>query len=185
MRFTLASQVFEEELFFPGKPVYPQAQTLIDLDVAVSSPLSSTTTITDLSSSSYSLTTSSFTSDHPSTDRYMAPTPAIIVPGSEELPIQMPIPLSSPQPYSPMNSSSHAFKVDYAEQILPPGPEMSPPPPPPPPVDPRDHSLLEFIYTEMHTSRFINLQPLSLLKNSLPLHFKGMHVFTISRLAHA
>jgi hypothetical protein len=40
------------------------------------------------------------------------------------------------------------------------------------PLNPRDHSLLEFIYTEMHASRFINLSPLSLLANSLPLYFK-------------
>lgn len=41
------------------------------------------------------------------------------------------------------------------------------------PTDPRDHSLLEFIYNEMHASRFVNLEPLPLLKNSLPLYFKG------------
>lgn len=40
------------------------------------------------------------------------------------------------------------------------------------PLNPRDHSLLEYIYTEMHASRFINLSPLSLLANSLPLYFK-------------
>lgn len=40
------------------------------------------------------------------------------------------------------------------------------------PLNPRDHSLLEYIYTEMHASRFINLSPLSLLANSLPLYFR-------------
>lgn len=40
------------------------------------------------------------------------------------------------------------------------------------PLNPRDHSFLEYIYTEMHASRFINLSPLSLLANSLPLYFK-------------
>ena len=39
--------------------------------------------------------------------------------------------------------------------------------------NPRDHSILEHIYIEMHASRFINLTPLSLLANSLPLYFKG------------
>lgn len=39
--------------------------------------------------------------------------------------------------------------------------------------DPRDHSVLEHIYAEMHAERFINLAPLSLLANSLPLYFKG------------
>jgi hypothetical protein len=41
------------------------------------------------------------------------------------------------------------------------------------PLNPRDHSLLEHIYTEMHASRFINLSPLSLLANSLPVYFKS------------
>jgi hypothetical protein len=41
------------------------------------------------------------------------------------------------------------------------------------PLNPRDHSLLEYIYTEMHAARFINLSPLSLLANSLPVYFKS------------
>ncbi|VDB91424.1 unnamed protein product, partial [Peniophora sp. CBMAI 1063] len=40
--------------------------------------------------------------------------------------------------------------------------------------DPRDHSVLEHIYSEMHAERFINLAPLSLLANSLPLYFKDV-----------
>lgn len=44
---------------------------------------------------------------------------------------------------------------------------------PKPPPNPRDHALLERIYTEMQASRFINLTPLSLLANSLGLYFKG------------
>ncbi|KAH8989659.1 hypothetical protein EDB86DRAFT_3080919 [Lactarius hatsudake] len=39
------------------------------------------------------------------------------------------------------------------------------------PLNPRDHSLLEYIYTEMHAARFINLSPLSQLAHSLPLYF--------------
>lgn len=42
---------------------------------------------------------------------------------------------------------------------------------PKPLFDPRDHSLLEFIYNEMHAERFINLEPLALLQNSLSLIF--------------
>ncbi|TCD66604.1 hypothetical protein EIP91_001113 [Steccherinum ochraceum] len=42
------------------------------------------------------------------------------------------------------------------------------------PVDPRDHSILEFVYNEMHAARFINLEPLSLLGNTLSLYFKDM-----------
>ncbi|KAF9267364.1 hypothetical protein L218DRAFT_995627 [Marasmius fiardii PR-910] len=45
---------------------------------------------------------------------------------------------------------------------------------PKPPVNPRDHSLLETIYNEMHSSRFINLSPLSILPNTLSLHFKDV-----------
>jgi hypothetical protein len=41
------------------------------------------------------------------------------------------------------------------------------------PLNPRDHSLLEYIYTEMHAARFINLSPLSLLANSLPVYFES------------
>ena len=42
------------------------------------------------------------------------------------------------------------------------------------PLNPRDHSLLEHIYTEMHADRFINLSPLSLLAHSLPLYFESL-----------
>ncbi|KAF5369539.1 hypothetical protein D9758_002781 [Tetrapyrgos nigripes] len=45
---------------------------------------------------------------------------------------------------------------------------------PKPPTNPRDHSLLEMIYQEMHASRFINLAPLSLLPNLLGIHFKDV-----------
>jgi|SRR6267142_2347 len=41
------------------------------------------------------------------------------------------------------------------------------------PLNPRDHSLLEYIYTEMHAACFINLSPLSLLANSLPVYFNS------------
>ncbi|KAH9936658.1 uncharacterized protein B0H18DRAFT_1114020 [Fomitopsis serialis] len=43
-----------------------------------------------------------------------------------------------------------------------------------PPINPHDHSLLEFIYNEMHAAKFINLAPLSLLSNMLPLYFQGV-----------
>lgn len=51
----------------------------------------------------------------------------------------------------------------YSDSLRPPGA----------PLNPRDHSLLEYIYTEMHASRFINLSPLSLLANSLPVYFES------------
>ncbi|KAI0755235.1 hypothetical protein C8Q80DRAFT_1094329 [Daedaleopsis nitida] len=42
-----------------------------------------------------------------------------------------------------------------------------------PPTNPHDHSLLETVYDEMHAARFINLEPVSLLANMLPLHFRA------------
>ncbi|TDL17246.1 hypothetical protein BD410DRAFT_580873 [Rickenella mellea] len=40
--------------------------------------------------------------------------------------------------------------------------------------DPRDHSVLETIYREMHSARFINLSPLALLTNLFGLYFKDV-----------
>lgn len=40
--------------------------------------------------------------------------------------------------------------------------------------DPRDHSILEGIYTAMHESRFINVTPISIIQNYLVLHFKDL-----------
>ncbi|KDQ62491.1 hypothetical protein JAAARDRAFT_170906 [Jaapia argillacea MUCL 33604] len=42
------------------------------------------------------------------------------------------------------------------------------------PPNPRDHALLETIYSEMHSSRFVNLAPLALLPNYLSLYFKDV-----------
>jgi hypothetical protein len=59
-----------------------------------------------------------------------------------------------------INSPGNA-DILYSDSLRPPGA----------PLNPRDHSLLEYIYTEMHAGRFINLSPLSLLTNSLPVYF--------------
>ena len=42
------------------------------------------------------------------------------------------------------------------------------------PPNPRQHKLLEVIYTEMHAARFVNLAPLSLLENYIRTYFKSM-----------
>lgn len=59
---------------------------------------------------------------------------------------------------------------------------------PKPPINPRDHSLLETIYTQMLGARFINISPLALLANSLGLYFKGcslrIKTVEICRLIH-
>jgi hypothetical protein len=49
------------------------------------------------------------------------------------------------------------------------------------PLNPRDHTLLEYIYTGMHAARFINLSPLSLLAHSLPLYFESLFMHLLSR----
>ncbi|KAG6814225.1 hypothetical protein H0H92_015340 [Tricholoma furcatifolium] len=43
-----------------------------------------------------------------------------------------------------------------------------------PPPNPRDHSLLEAIYTRLLESRFINMSPLALLANYVALYFKDV-----------
>jgi hypothetical protein len=42
------------------------------------------------------------------------------------------------------------------------------------PINPRDHTILDAIYAEMLSSRFINPAPLSLLPNYLEYHFTGL-----------
>ena len=49
------------------------------------------------------------------------------------------------------------------------------------PANPRDHTVLETIYTEMHANRFINLAPLSLLPNNLSTWFRGARFSKRSR----
>ncbi|CCM01546.1 uncharacterized protein FIBRA_03604 [Fibroporia radiculosa] len=46
------------------------------------------------------------------------------------------------------------------------------------PVNPHDHSLLEFIYNEMHSARFINLAPISVVGSAFQVHFTGMKSHT-------
>jgi len=45
------------------------------------------------------------------------------------------------------------------------------------PTNPRDHTLLEIIWNEMLSSRWVNLSPLSLLTTYLEWHFKGVTFF--------
>ena len=45
------------------------------------------------------------------------------------------------------------------------------------PPNPRQHNLLEVIYSEMHATRFVNLAPLSLLENYIRTYFKSMCCF--------
>lgn len=45
------------------------------------------------------------------------------------------------------------------------------------PPNPRQHKILEVIYTEMHAVRFVNLAPLRLLENYIRTYFKSTHQF--------
>ena len=47
------------------------------------------------------------------------------------------------------------------------------------PTNPRQHNLLEVIYSEMHAARFVNLAPLSLLENYVRTYFKSMCRFSV------
>lgn len=68
-------------------------------------------------------------------------------------------PFSPTAPISVLNSNSNSSLVRTAPMA---------------PVNPRDHTVLGMIYTEMHAARFINLAPLSLLASDLSTWFKGM-----------
>jgi hypothetical protein len=43
-----------------------------------------------------------------------------------------------------------------------------------PPPNPRDHSLLDLVYAEMHAARFINTAPTSIMGSYVSLYFKGV-----------
>lgn len=47
------------------------------------------------------------------------------------------------------------------------------------PPNPRQHKLLDVIYTEMHAARSVNLAPVRLIENRIRMHFKGAPVFSV------
>jgi hypothetical protein len=51
------------------------------------------------------------------------------------------------------------------------------------PLNPRDHSLLEYIYDEMHAARFLNTSPASLLASYVSLYFKGVFIIVPQTVA--
>ena len=181
-------QLIEEELTFPGKPVNPETPEPVDLPTGSSSPWSSTS-VFDLSQPSHSSSDTSLSSSP-------RPAPKPILPhvhtfaGSA---MTMGVGLSAPPPLSPEAVSPRLLPVEGSAD-----PAQEPDEPtfelvgvheepehehehehdhehrePPPSSDPRDHSVLEHIYNEMHAARFINLEPLALLTNSLSLYFTG------------
>ena len=52
------------------------------------------------------------------------------------------------------------------------------------PLNPRDHSLLERIYKEMHAARFINLAPLSIIVNAMNMFFSRECSTVVSGSSH-
>lgn len=75
---------------------------------------------------------------------------------------------TAPKPIKSLSTSSLSIQcaspsVRYPVQEIPP--------------NPRQHGLLEVIYSEMHAARFVNLAPLSLLENYLQTYFKSMCYF--------
>lgn len=47
-------------------------------------------------------------------------------------------------------------------------------------MNPRDHSVLQTAYNELHTTRFVNLTPLSVLNSVIILYFRGMRSIACS-----
>ncbi|TFK27645.1 hypothetical protein FA15DRAFT_145734 [Coprinopsis marcescibilis] len=76
-----------------------------------------------------------------------------------------------------LNTIPSSTSVDSSREVPPPIPAPKIVPlllrtPAKAPANPRDHSLLEYIYTETLSSRFINSSPLALLSTYLEYHFK-------------
>ncbi|KAI0084810.1 hypothetical protein BDY19DRAFT_969281 [Irpex rosettiformis] len=179
-------ELIEEELCFPGKLVYPQPEALVDLDVAISPLPSSDHWMSDPFSSSDSLsppTSSSSSSHYPPVAYPQAQWPLTrtssgtsLSPGTSNSPpltqiVTSHLSLSSRTlSKSPLHRMTLPPTMEEDEHSLHPGSDCAPELREP--IDPRDHSLLEFIYNEVHTSRFINLEPLALLQNTFSLYFE-------------
>ncbi|KAI0081651.1 hypothetical protein K474DRAFT_1258092 [Panus rudis PR-1116 ss-1] len=158
-----ALEIIEEDLYFPGRSRYQP-------DSAITRAYSPTPA-------------------HHSTERPRAPTPSSqprpqsIAPGETPFSRRPPLgkrsntdplpPLLSRLPTDPTDEDT-PFMEKLVESLAPDSPVEHKPKLPPAPVNPRDHALLEFIYNEMHAVRFVNIQPLSLLVNSLSLYFKDV-----------
>ncbi|KAI6106342.1 hypothetical protein EDD16DRAFT_1490928, partial [Pisolithus croceorrhizus] len=82
-------------------------------------------------------------------------------------------PTPSPNSASPHYRSTPVPSVP-SPPPLPPKPKMDAVAQATIPENPRDHTVLETIYNEMHADRFVNLTPLSLLGNALGLWFRDV-----------
>lgn len=168
-------QMFEEELYFPGKPVYAKADELVDLDLSGSPPPShhpSSDSLSPVSSTSthvssplrteppFSFSMHGATMGHtPASSRSSLTTPSHTSVASRmgfgRTPLHR---VTLPPTLEDDESSINSDQISASQKMT---------------INPRDHSLLEFVYNEMHACRFINLEPLALLKYTIPLYFKG------------
>ncbi|KAA1469908.1 hypothetical protein DENSPDRAFT_928486 [Dentipellis sp. KUC8613] len=169
-----AFEMIEEDLFFPGShPATPPSRPPSPLSYLPTPPHSNDDhstkrTIPPITTSSLSppQPSASFTNLSASTSSSSLPptTQAPATPGSSSTSFSPPGNGLSPVPQGVEASPTRA--APYAPFLMRPVAKA--------PQNPRDHSLLEFIYNEMHAARFINLSPLSLLSNALPLYFKDV-----------
>ena len=155
-------QMIEEDLFFPGQPPYPvspsRSRTPVP-NIATPSHYLSNGKYHDLNEQrNLSQSGSAVTLTDITTGPVIYPPPLSSTIGTSST-LTIPTSIRSTDTLNLPGSSD----LLYSDGLR---------PAPGAPLNPRDHSLLEYIYTEMHASRFINLSPLSLLANSLPLYFK-------------
>ncbi|KAI9510592.1 hypothetical protein F5148DRAFT_976528 [Russula earlei] len=155
-----AIEVIEEDLFFPGESPYPPplSQSSTPIPYITASPTSSYHLPNGpyYNASGFSQFGSAATI---STKAEQSPLRPSTVGTSRSLTLQASI-RNNDTVNLPGNSD-----LLYSDALR---------PAPGAPLNPRDHSLLEYIYTEMHAARFINLSPLSLLANSLPVYFSSV-----------
>lgn len=178
-----SAQLFEEELTFPGRAVHEDELDTIDLMGRLATLPSSLSngSLTDDSRSSGS---SSFTTlplhlsnSPPRSQRDRNDLNYAGSPLSFGLMSPMAMPGRPARPASP----THARAPDVTDQELLDSIIIGRNKPKVRALfDPRDHSFLEHIYNEMHSSRFINLAPLALLASSLFLIFSGACAAPIS-----
>ncbi|TFY52472.1 hypothetical protein EVG20_g10534, partial [Dentipellis fragilis] len=168
------ARMIEEDLFFPGShPATPPSRPPSPPSYLPTPPHSNDDhstkrTIPPISTTNFSAPqrSASFTNLSASTSSSSLPptTQAPATPVSSSTSFSPPGNGLSPVPQGVEASPTRA--APYAPFLMRPVAKA--------PQNPRDHSLLEFIYNEMHAARFINLSPLSLLSNALPLYFKDV-----------
>jgi hypothetical protein len=154
-------QMIEEDLLFPGQspdPVSPSRSRTPVPNIATPTHHLSNGKYHDLNERSLSQSGSVVTLTDTTTGPVIYPPPLSSMIGTTST-LTIPTSIRSTDTINSPGSSD----LLYSDGLR---------PAPGAPLNPRDHSLLEYIYTEMHASRFINLSPLSLLANSLPLYFK-------------